>query len=478
MKLSGRTKHNGHGKKSTAAPSASNGFGTRLHNHEVETEGTEGEASTPQSEAAALKSEWQSDSRWRGVNRSYSAEQVLRLRGTMKIEHTVAERMSRKLWHLLQTEPYINALGALSGNQAVQMAQAGLKAIYLSGWQVAADNNLSGTMYPDQSLYPANSVPTVVRRLNKALQRADQVQCLKSEQAFDYWAPIVADAEAGFGGPLNAYELMLQMIEEGAAGVHFEDQLASAKKCGHMGGKVLVPAFEFIQKLTAARLAADVAGVPTILVARTDAEAAKLLTSDFDERDKPFCTGERTEEGYFRIRAGRDLAIARALAYAPYADLLWCETSKPDLEFARRFAEGIKAVYPDKRLAYNCSPSFNWKKNLDDSTIASFQRELGAMGYNFQFVTLAGFHAVNYSMWELARGYKDRQMAAYTELQEREFAAEAEGYSATKHQAFVGAGYFDEISCICGQASTQAMKESTEECQFHTEQNGSTKKKN
>jgi isocitrate lyase len=414
-----------------------------------------------------LENDWRVNPRWQRVTRSYTAERVLQLRGTVKIEHTVADQMSRKLWGLLQTEPYVHALGALTGNQAVQMAQAGLKAIYLSGWQVAADANLSASMYPDQSLYPSNSVPQVVRRINKALQRADQIQLLRGENRFDLWAPIVADAEAGFGGPLNGFELMLQMIEEGVAGVHLEDQLASAKKCGHMGGKVLVPAFEFINKLTAARLAADVAGVPTVLVARTDAEAAKLLTSDFDERDKPFCTGERTEEGYFRIRAGIALAIARAIAYAPYADLLWCETSKPDLAFARQFAEGIKEQFPDKLLAYNCSPSFNWKKHLDNATIEKFQNELGAMGYKFQFVTLAGFHALNYSMWELARGYKERQMAAYTELQEKEFAAEAEGYSAVKHQSFVGAGYFDEITSICGESSTQALRDSTEEHQFN-----------
>ena len=385
----------------------------------------------------------------------------------MKIEHSVANKMSRKLWQLVHHEPYVNALGALTGNQAVQMAQVGLKAIYLSGWQVAADANLAGAMYPDQSLYPSNSVPMVVRRINKSLQRADQIQLLQGGSKLDFWTPIVADAEAGFGGPLNAYELMLQMIEEGVAGVHYEDQLASAKKCGHMGGKVLVPAFEFIHKLTAARLAADVAGVPVVLVARTDAEAAKLLTSDFDERDKPFCTGERTEEGFFRLRGGMELAIDRALAYAPYADLLWCETSKPDLQGAREFAEGVQSIYPDKLLAYNCSPSFNWKKHLSDATIAKFQSELAAMGYKFQFVTLAGFHALNMSMWELARGYKDRQMAAYTELQEREFAAEHEGYRAVKHQAFVGAGYFDEISRICGETSTQALRDSTEEHQFN-----------
>jgi isocitrate lyase len=417
-----------------------------------------------------LENEWRSDARWRGIIRNYTPEKVLRLRGTMRIEHSIAQQMSRKLWHSLQTEPYVNALGALTGNQAVQMAAAGLKAIYLSGWQVAADANLSSSMYPDQSLYASNSVPNVVRRINKALQRADQIQMLRGENKSDFWIPIVADAEAGFGGPLNAYELMLQMIEEGVAAVHFEDQLASAKKCGHMGGKVLVPTFEFVQKLTAARLAADVAGVPTILIARTDSDSAKLLTSDFDERDKPFCTRERTEEGFFHIRAGIELAIARALAYAPYADMLWCETSKPDLAYARRFAEGVKAKFPDKLLAYNCSPSFNWRKNLDEGTIAKFQNELGAMGYKFQFVTLAGFHALNYSMWELARGYKDRQMAAYTELQEKEFAAEAQGYSAVKHQAFVGAGYFDEITTICGGSETHALRDSTEEAQFNAKE--------
>ncbi len=417
----------------------------------------------------ALENYWRNDPRWHGIVRNYSAEKVLRLRGSMKIEHTIADRMSRKFWDLMHTEPYINALGALTGNQAVQMVQAGLKAIYLSGWQVAADNNLAGSMYPDQSLYPANSVPEVVRRINRALQRADQVQSLHGEDKFDMWAPIIADAEAGFGGVLNAYELMLNMIEEGAAGVHFEDQLSAAKKCGHMGGKVLVPTFEFIHKLNAARLAADVAGVPTVLIARTDAEAARLLTSDFDERDKPFCTGERTEEGYFRIRAGLDLAVARALSYAPYADMLWCETSKPDIKFARKFAEAIKRAYPDKLLAYNCSPSFNWRENLDDRTIAQFQNELSAMGYKFQFVTLAGFHALNWSMWQLAHGYKDRQMAAYTELQEKEFAAELHGYNAVKHQSFVGAGYFDEITRICGEASTQALRDSTEEAQFTEE---------
>jgi isocitrate lyase len=420
----------------------------------------------PVEEIFALQQDWRSNPRWRGLTRNYTAEKVLLLRGRVKIEHTIADRMSRKLWCLLNTEPYVNALGALTGNQAVQMVQAGLKAIYLSGWQVAADNNLSASMYPDQSLYPSNSVPLVVRRINKALQRADQIQWLRGDDTCDMWAPIVADAEAGFGGALNAYELMLQMVEEGAAGVHFEDQLASAKKCGHMGGKVLVPAFEFIQKLTAARLAADVAGVPIVLVARTDADSAKLLTSDFDARDQPFLTGERTEEGFFRIRSGIELAIARGLAYAPYADLVWCETSTPDLPYARKFAEAIKRVYPDKLLAYNCSPSFNWREKLDDGTIARFQNELSAMGYKFQFVTLAGFHALNLSMWELARQYKERQMGAYVELQEREFAAELDGYSAVKHQSYVGAGYFDEITRICGAASTLALKDSTEEAQF------------
>ncbi len=422
----------------------------------------------PAAEVQALEQYWRTDPRWRSVTRPYNGEKVLRLRGTLRLEHTLADRMSRKFWNLLHSESYVHALGALTGNQAVQMARAGLKAIYLSGWQVAADNNLAASMYPDQSLYPANSVPNVVRRINKALQRADQVQFMSGEDKIDFWTPIVADAEAGFGGPLNAYELMLGMIEEGAAGVHFEDQLASAKKCGHMGGKVLVPAFEFIHKLTAARLAADVAGVPTVLIARTDAEAAKLLTSDFDERDQPFCTGERTSDGFFRIRAGLDLAVARAIAYAPYADILWCETSTPDLDFARAFAERVHAVYPDKLLAYNCSPSFNWKKNLDESTIARFQDELGAMGYKFQFVTLAGFHALNWSMWELARGYRERHIAAYTDLQEKEFAGEPFGYTAVKHQSFVGAGYFDEITSVCGESGTQALLDSTEQHQFNS----------
>ncbi|MEI6350474.1 MAG: isocitrate lyase [Verrucomicrobiota bacterium] len=417
-----------------------------------------------------LEADWRTNPRWFGITRSYTAKKVLRLRGSMKIEHTIADQMSRKLWDLLNTEPYVPALGALTGNQAVQQVQAGLKAIYLSGWQVAGDANLAASTYPDQSLYPSNSVPAVVRRINKALQRADQVQMLSGSRRADLWAPIVADAEAGFGGVLNAFELMLQMIEEGAAGVHFEDQLSSAKKCGHMGGKVLVPTFEAIHKLTAARLAADVAGVPTVLVARTDADAAKLLTSDFDERDKPFCTGERTEEGFFRVRAGLELAINRALSYAPFADMVWCETSRPNLDYARKFAEAVKKEFPNKLLAYNCSPSFNWKENLDDSMIARFQTELGAMGYKFQFVTLAGFHAINLAMWKLARGYKDRQMSAYTDLQGEEFEAEHDGYAAVKHQSFVGAGYFDEILQICGEASTAALKDSTEEEQFSEQQ--------
>ena len=414
-----------------------------------------------------MECDWRNNPRWKDTARGYSAEEVLRLRGSMNIEYTIAREMARKLWRMLHTEPYVCALGAVTGNQAIQQVQAGLKTIYLSGWQVAGDANLACSMYPDQSLYPANSVPEVARRINKALQRADQVQMLDgSSRKCDMWAPIVADAEAGFGGVLNAFELMLQMIEAGAAGVHFEDQLSSAKKCGHMGGKVLVPAFEAIHKLIAARLAADVAGVPTLLIARTDADSAKLLTSDFDERDKPFCTGERTAEGFHRIRAGIDLAIRRAISYAPYADMIWCETSTPNLGYARKFAEGVKKEYPDQLLAYNCSPSFNWKANLDDPTIAKFQNELGAMGYKFQFVTLAGFHAINLAMWKLARAYKEWQMTAYTELQEEEFLAELDGYAAVKHQRFVGAGYFERISQICGESSTVALKESTETQQF------------
>jgi isocitrate lyase len=419
--------------------------------------------------AAELEADWTDHPRWEGIRRDYSAQDVARLRGSVHIEHTLARRGAERLWHLLTFEPYINALGALTGNQAVQMAEAGLKAIYLSGWQVAADANVAGQMYPDQSLYPADSVPSVVRRLNNALARADQVQHVEGRSDHDYFLPIVADAEAGFGGPLNAFELMKGMIEGGAAGVHFEDQLASEKKCGHMGGKVLVPTSQFIRTLTAARLAADLMDVPTVLVARTDANSAQLLTSDVDPRDRRFTTGERTPEGFFRITGGLDIAIDRGLSYAPYADLLWCETSTPDLAEARRFAEAIHAEYPHKMLAYNCSPSFNWKKKLDETTIARFQRELGAMGYKFQFITLAGFHALNLSMFELAREYRERGMTAYAALQEREFAREADsGYRATKHQRFVGTGYFDEVAqtIACGYSSTTALCGSTEEAQF------------
>jgi isocitrate lyase len=416
---------------------------------------------------AQIKQNWSSP-RWRGIERTYSAQDVHRLRGTVQVEHTLARVGAEKLWKLLNEEPFVNALGALTGNQAMQQVRAGLKAIYLSGWQVAADANLSGEMYPDQSLYPANSVPAVVRRINSTLQRADQIQHMEGKGEVDWFAPIVADAEAGFGGVLNAFELMKAMIEAGAAGVHFEDQLASAKKCGHMGGKVLVPTQEAVQKLLAARLAADILGVPTLLFARTDAEAANLLTSDVDDNDKPFCTGERTAEGYYRVLNGIQQAISRGLAYAPYADLIWCETGKPDLAFARQFAEAIHRQFPGKMLAYNCSPSFNWKKNLDDSTIARFQRELGAMGYKFQFITLAGFHALNYSMFDLARGYAEEQMSAYVKLQQAEFAAEAAGYTATKHQREVGTGYFDEVMQVVqsGRSSVTALSGSTEEEQF------------
>ncbi len=420
--------------------------------------------------ALGLRRDWAEDPRWRGVARPYTAEDVLRLRGSKPIEYTLARDGAEKLWRLIEEEPFVNALGAVTGNQAMQQVRAGLKAIYVSGWQVAGDANVAGQMYPDQSLYPANSVPELVRRINNTLQRADQIQHLDGGADIDWFAPIVADAEAGFGGVLNAFELMKAMIEAGAAGVHFEDQLTSAKKCGHMGGKVLVPTREAVQKLVAARLAADVLGVPTVLLARTDAEAGNLLTSDIDARDQPFCTGERTAEGYFRLRNGIDQAIARGLAYAPYADLIWCETGKPDLGFARRFAEALQAEYPQRRLAYNCSPSFNWKKHLDDATIARFQRELAAMGYRFQFITLAGFHALNYSMYELAHGYRERQMAAYVELQEAEFAAEADGYTATRHQHEVGTGYFDAVTRIVegGASSVTALTGSTEEDQFET----------
>jgi len=421
--------------------------------------------------ADQLKHDWATNPRWKGVTRNYTAHDVVRLRGTVPVEQSIAKLGAQKLWRYLQTEDFINALGALTGNQAMQQVKAGLKAIYLSGWQVAADANLAGEMYPDQSLYPANSVPQVVKRINNTLLRADQIQCAEGQGDIDYLQPIVADAEAGFGGVLNAFELMKAMIEAGASGVHFEDQLASVKKCGHMGGKVLVPTREAIEKLNAARLAADVMGVPTLIVARTDAEAADLLTSDVDANDRPFCTGERTVEGFYKTRPGAEQAISRGLAYAPYADLVWCETGKPDLAFAKRFAEAIHAKYPGKLLAYNCSPSFNWKKNLDDATIARFQKELAAMGYKFQFITLAGFHSLNYGMFDLAHGYARRQMSAFVELQEREFAAAERGFTAVKHQREVGTGYFDAVTQTIqsGQSSTTAMRGSTEEEQFHGE---------
>lgn len=414
-----------------------------------------------------LEQIWQGE-RFKGIARPYKAEDVIRLRGSVQVEHTLARLGAERLWHLLHTEHHIKALGALTGNQAIQQVKAGLKAIYLSGWQVAADANLAGQMYPDQSLYPANSVPQVVKRINHALQRADQIDQSEGGTDTHWFAPIVADAEAGFGGPLNVFELMKGMIEAGAAGVHFEDQLASEKKCGHMGGKVLIPTQAAVRNLIAARFAADVMGVPTIIVARTDANGAFLITSDIDDQDKPFLTGERTPEGFFRLRGGLDAAIARGLAYAPYADLIWCETAEPNLEEARRFAEAIHAQFPGKLLAYNCSPSFNWKKKLDDASIARFQEELGEMGYKFQFVTLAGFHALNYGMFELARNYRDRGMAAYSELQQAEFASEVYGYTATRHQREVGTGYFDEIAQVIagGNSSTTALTGSTEEEQF------------
>ncbi|MGD6792785.1 isocitrate lyase [Metabacillus indicus] len=418
--------------------------------------------------ARKLEENWAMDARWNGVERPYSAEEVIRLRGSIDIEHTLARRGAEKFWNLLQTEDYIHALGALTGNQAVQQVKAGLKAIYLSGWQVAADANLSGHMYPDQSLYPANSVPAVVKRINQALQRADQIQHMEGEGDVDWFAPIIADAEAGFGGQLNVFELMKGMIEAGAAAVHFEDQLSSEKKCGHLGGKVLLPTQTAVKNLISARLAADVSGVPTIIIARTDADAADLITSDVDPEDQAFITGERTAEGFFRTTAGIDQAIARGLAYAPYADLVWCETSEPNLEQAQKFADAIHAKFPGKLLAYNCSPSFNWKKKLDEETIAKFQREIAKMGYKFQFVTLAGFHALNYGMFELARKYRDHGMAAYSELQQAEFASEQYGYTATRHQREVGTGYFDEVSQVItgGTSSTTALKGSTEEEQF------------
>ena len=414
-----------------------------------------------------LREDWKQD-RWKGIKRPYSAEEVIKLRGSVDIEHTLARHGAEKLWKLLNEDDYVHALGALTGNQAVQQVKAGLKAIYLSGWQVAADANLSGHMYPDQSLYPANSVPSVVKRINQALQRADQIHYGEGDNRIDWFAPIMADAEAGFGGQLNVFELMKGMIEAGASGVHFEDQLSSEKKCGHLGGKVLLPTQTAVRNLIAARLAADVMGVPTILVARTDADAADLITSDVDPYDRPFITGERTGEGFFRTKAGLDQAIARGLAYAPYADLVWCETSEPNLEDAKRFADAIHEKFPGKMLAYNCSPSFNWEAKLDKETIAKFQSEIAKMGYKFQFVTLAGFHALNHSMFELARGYKERGMAAYSELQQAEFRSEQHGYTATRHQREVGTGYFDQVATIVsgGKSSTTALKGSTEEAQF------------
>ncbi len=436
-----------------------------------------------QQEIDRIKKDWATNPRWKGIKRNYTAEDVVRLRGSIKVENTIARRGAEKLWQLITEgakpafrpeKDFVNAMGALTGGQAVQQAKAGVQAIYLSGWQVAADNNTGMTMYPDQSLYPVNSVPAVVQRINNSFKRADQIQWGKNigpghKDYIDYFLPIVADAEAGFGGVLNAYELMKAMIEAGAAGVHWEDQLASVKKCGHMGGKVLVPTQEAVQKLLAARLAADVADTPTIVLARTDANAADLLTSDFDANDKPFCTGERTDEGFYKTRAGIDQAISRGLAYAPYADLLWCETAKPDLAEARKFAEAVKKQFPDQLLSYNCSPSFNWKKNLDDATIAKFQRELSAMGYKFQFITLAGIHNMWYGMFELAYDYARNDMTAYVKLQEQEFAAAAKGYTFVAHQQEVGTGYFDDMTTVIqgGTSSVTALKGSTEEEQFH-----------
>src|SRR5215470_11764327 len=417
----------------------------------------------------ATEFQWETHPRWHGITRPYRPEDVLRLRGSIRIEHTLARMGAEKLWNLLHTEPYVAARGAMTGNQAVQQVQAGLKAIYVSGWQVAADANVSGEMYPDQSLYPADSVPNLVRRINKSLQRADQIHHAEGKNGIHWFAPMVADAEAGFGGNLNAFELMKAMIEAGVACVHFEDQLSSAKKCGHLGGKVLVPTVEAIQKLVAARLAADVMGVPTLIMARTDANSAHLVTSDIDPRDHPFLAGARTVEGFFRIRSGIESAIARAISYAPYADLIWCETSEPDLDEARRFAEAVDRAYPGKLLAYNCSPSFNWKKKLDEANIARFQKELAAMGYKFQFITLAGFHSLNLAMFELARKYRATGMTAYSNMQEKEFASEREsGYEGVKHQRFVGTGYFDKVTqAIAGQASSiTALAGSTEAEQF------------
>ena len=420
-------------------------------------------------QAAEIKKDWSNNDRWKGITRSYSAEDVVRLRGSFCIEHSLARRGAEKLWRLVNEEEFVPCLGALTGGQAVQQVKAGIKAIYLSGWQVAADGNTSETMYPDQSLYAVNSVPTMVRRINNAFKRADEIQWQKGSNETDFFAPIVADAEAGFGGVLNAYELMKGMIEAGAAGVHFEDQLASVKKCGHMGGKVLVPSQEAVQKLVAARLAADVAGVPTVLLARTDANAAALLTSDVDDNDRPFLTGKRTAEGFYETKAGIEQAISRGLAYAPYADLIWCETAVPDLDEAKQFAEAVKKEYPSQLLAYNCSPSFNWKKNLDDATIAKFQRELGAMGYKYQFITLAGIHNMWYNMFDLTNHYVDNGMTAYVEMvQEAEFAAADRGYTFASHQQEVGAGYFDDVTTVIqgGQSSVTALSGSTEEEQF------------
>ena len=428
---------------------------------------------TRDQQIAALEKDWAENPRWKGIKRSYGAADVVRLRGSIQPEHTLARRGAEKLWNLVNTEPFVNTLGALTGNQAMQQVKAGLKAIYLSGWQVAGDANLAGEMYPDQSLYPANSVPMVVKRINNTFTRADQIQWSEGRNDIDFFAPIVADAEAGFGGVLNAFELMKSMIDAGASGVHFEDQLASVKKCGHMGGKVLVPTREAVAKLNAARLAADVMGVPTLVIARTDAEAADLVTSDVDDNDKPFMTGERTVEGFYRSKAGLEQAISRGLAYSEVADMVWCETGKPDLAYAKRFADAIHAKYPGKLLAYNCSPSFNWKKNLDDATIAKFQRELGAMGYKFQFITLAGFHSLNYSMFNLAHGYARNNMSAFVELQEAEFAAAERGFTAVKHQREVGTGYFDAVTTtIEALASTGALKGSTEDEQFFDAKHG------
>jgi isocitrate lyase len=423
---------------------------------------------TREQQIAELQSDWESNPRWAGIQRNYTTADVVRLRGSLLVEHTIAKQGAIKLWGLLHTKPFVNALGALTGNQAMQQVKAGLKAIYLSGWQVAGDANVAGEMYPDQSLYPANSVPLVVKRINNTLTRADQIQWSEGSGDIDFFAPIVADAEAGFGGVLNAFELMKAMIEAGASGVHFEDQLASVKKCGHMGGKVLVPTREAVEKLNAARLAADVMGTPTILVARTDAEAADLLTSDVDANDQPFLTGERTVEGFYKTKSGLQQAISRGLAYAPFADMIWCETGKPDLSYAKAFADAIHSQFPGKLLAYNCSPSFNWKKNLDDATIAKFQTELGAMGYKFQFISLAGFHALNYGMFKLAHGYAHHQMSAFVELQEAEFAAEEKGFTAVKHQREVGTGYFDAVTQVIqqGLSSTTALHGSTEDEQF------------